>query len=230
MRAHTSECDPRSHSRVESAHARGCLRGGARGRAALAGRRRKFSRGEIVFHEGDPGDSVHRVIERALRRADHDAARRRRDIRRARPRRGLRPARGAASRGAPHGDRGGPRSGADACDPAERLRAPEGRAPARRERRRAAAARDAARPRARASSRRSTRPFTCASARGCATSRASTATAARRPSRSPSARRTWPASRERRARPSTACSRTSRRAAPVTLARRRITIMPAELR
>jgi CRP/FNR family cyclic AMP-dependent transcriptional regulator len=27
----------------------------------LAGRRRKFSRGEIVFHEGDPGDSVHRV-------------------------------------------------------------------------------------------------------------------------------------------------------------------------
>ena len=28
----------------------------------LAGRRRKFSRGEIVFHEGDPGDSLHRVI------------------------------------------------------------------------------------------------------------------------------------------------------------------------
>jgi CRP/FNR family cyclic AMP-dependent transcriptional regulator len=27
----------------------------------LAGRRRKFSRGEVVFHEGDPGDSVHRV-------------------------------------------------------------------------------------------------------------------------------------------------------------------------
>jgi CRP-like cAMP-binding protein len=26
-----------------------------------AGRRRKFSRGEVVFHEGDPGDSVHRV-------------------------------------------------------------------------------------------------------------------------------------------------------------------------
>jgi CRP/FNR family cyclic AMP-dependent transcriptional regulator len=26
-----------------------------------AGRRRKFSRGEIVFHEGDPGDSLHRV-------------------------------------------------------------------------------------------------------------------------------------------------------------------------
>jgi CRP/FNR family transcriptional regulator, cyclic AMP receptor protein len=27
----------------------------------LAGRRRTFGRGEIVFHEGDPGDSVHRV-------------------------------------------------------------------------------------------------------------------------------------------------------------------------
>lgn len=27
----------------------------------LAGRRRKFSRGEVVFHEGDLGDSVHRV-------------------------------------------------------------------------------------------------------------------------------------------------------------------------
>jgi CRP/FNR family transcriptional regulator, cyclic AMP receptor protein len=27
----------------------------------LAGRRRKFSRGEVVFHEGDPGDSLHRV-------------------------------------------------------------------------------------------------------------------------------------------------------------------------
>lgn len=26
-----------------------------------SGRRRKFSRGEIVFHEGDPGDSLHRV-------------------------------------------------------------------------------------------------------------------------------------------------------------------------
>jgi CRP-like cAMP-binding protein len=26
-----------------------------------AGRRRKFSRGEVVFHEGDPGDSLHRV-------------------------------------------------------------------------------------------------------------------------------------------------------------------------
>ena len=26
-----------------------------------AGRRRKFSRGEVVFHEGDVGDSVHRV-------------------------------------------------------------------------------------------------------------------------------------------------------------------------
>jgi CRP/FNR family cyclic AMP-dependent transcriptional regulator len=26
-----------------------------------AGRRRTFSRGEIVFHEGDPGDSLHRV-------------------------------------------------------------------------------------------------------------------------------------------------------------------------
>jgi CRP/FNR family cyclic AMP-dependent transcriptional regulator len=27
----------------------------------LAGRRRTFSRREVVFHEGDPGDSVHRV-------------------------------------------------------------------------------------------------------------------------------------------------------------------------
>jgi CRP/FNR family cyclic AMP-dependent transcriptional regulator len=27
----------------------------------LAGRRRTFSRGEVVFHEGDPGDSLHRV-------------------------------------------------------------------------------------------------------------------------------------------------------------------------
>jgi CRP/FNR family transcriptional regulator, cyclic AMP receptor protein len=27
----------------------------------ISGRRRKFSRGEIVFHEGDPGDSLHRV-------------------------------------------------------------------------------------------------------------------------------------------------------------------------
>jgi CRP/FNR family transcriptional regulator, cyclic AMP receptor protein len=27
----------------------------------LAGRRRKFSRGEVVFHEGDLGDSLHRV-------------------------------------------------------------------------------------------------------------------------------------------------------------------------
>jgi CRP/FNR family transcriptional regulator, cyclic AMP receptor protein len=27
----------------------------------LAGRRRTFGRGEVVFHEGDPGDSVHRV-------------------------------------------------------------------------------------------------------------------------------------------------------------------------
>src|SRR3954468_9044003 len=27
----------------------------------LAGRRRKFTRGEVVFHEGDPGDSLHRV-------------------------------------------------------------------------------------------------------------------------------------------------------------------------
>ncbi len=26
-----------------------------------AGRRRAFSRGEVVFHEGDPGDSLHRV-------------------------------------------------------------------------------------------------------------------------------------------------------------------------
>jgi CRP-like cAMP-binding protein len=26
-----------------------------------SGRRRKFSRGEVVFHEGDPGDSLHRV-------------------------------------------------------------------------------------------------------------------------------------------------------------------------
>ena len=26
-----------------------------------SGRRRKFGRGEIVFHEGDPGDSLHRV-------------------------------------------------------------------------------------------------------------------------------------------------------------------------
>ena len=26
-----------------------------------AGRRRSFSRGEVVFHEGDPGDSLHRV-------------------------------------------------------------------------------------------------------------------------------------------------------------------------
>ena len=26
-----------------------------------AGRRRTFARGEIVFHEGDPGDSLHRV-------------------------------------------------------------------------------------------------------------------------------------------------------------------------
>ena len=26
-----------------------------------AGRRRTFSRGEVVFHEGDPGDSLHRV-------------------------------------------------------------------------------------------------------------------------------------------------------------------------
>jgi CRP-like cAMP-binding protein len=27
----------------------------------VSGRRRKFSRGEVVFHEGDPGDSLHRV-------------------------------------------------------------------------------------------------------------------------------------------------------------------------
>jgi len=27
----------------------------------LAGRRRTFARGEVVFHEGDPGDSLHRV-------------------------------------------------------------------------------------------------------------------------------------------------------------------------
>jgi CRP/FNR family cyclic AMP-dependent transcriptional regulator len=27
----------------------------------IAGRRRKFSRGEVVFHDGDPGDSLHRV-------------------------------------------------------------------------------------------------------------------------------------------------------------------------
>jgi CRP/FNR family transcriptional regulator, cyclic AMP receptor protein len=27
----------------------------------ISGRRRKFSRGEVVFHEGDPGDSLHRV-------------------------------------------------------------------------------------------------------------------------------------------------------------------------
>ena len=26
-----------------------------------AGRRRRFARGEVVFHEGDPGDSLHRV-------------------------------------------------------------------------------------------------------------------------------------------------------------------------
>jgi CRP/FNR family cyclic AMP-dependent transcriptional regulator len=27
----------------------------------MSGRRRKFGRGEVVFHEGDPGDSLHRV-------------------------------------------------------------------------------------------------------------------------------------------------------------------------
>lgn len=31
------------------------------GELRLAGRRRTFSRGEVVFHEGDPGDSLHRV-------------------------------------------------------------------------------------------------------------------------------------------------------------------------
>jgi CRP/FNR family cyclic AMP-dependent transcriptional regulator len=31
------------------------------GELRQAGRRRTFSRGEVVFHEGDPGDSLHRV-------------------------------------------------------------------------------------------------------------------------------------------------------------------------
>lgn len=32
-----------------------------RARLAAAGRRRRFARGEVVFHEGDPGDSLHLV-------------------------------------------------------------------------------------------------------------------------------------------------------------------------
>ena len=38
-------------------------------------RRRKFERGEVVFHQDDPADTLHLDLEGPLRGADHHLAR-----------------------------------------------------------------------------------------------------------------------------------------------------------
>ena len=124
----------------------------------LAGRRRTFSRGEVVFHEGDPGDSLHRVTRGRFAARVTTPRRRCRDVRRALAGRGVRPARRAPPRRAPDRDRRGARAGRDVRAARERIRAHQGCAPGGRRSPSSSCSSRCSRRRAIASSRRSTRP------------------------------------------------------------------------